>query len=111
MKTRPTCTIENCKNLATSKGNGKYKNICSTHHKNKCLKTHKKWQKFSCQICGWNLSKCDRHRIVPGKDGGEYVKGNVIIVCPNCHRLVHDKMKANSVKVIEFLKEILEYHF
>ena len=44
-----------------------------------------------CVLCGWS-GPCDHHRIVFGKDGGEYTKGNVLEVCPNCHRLIHLKM-------------------
>ena len=42
-----------------------------------------------CQICGWDKASCDMHRIVAGKDGGVYKIGNIISLCPNCHRLVH----------------------
>lgn len=41
-----------------------------------------------CSLCGW-YGPLDSHRLVPGKDGGEYVLGNVINICPNCHRLLH----------------------
>lgn len=41
-----------------------------------------------CSLCGWD-GPCDIHRIIFGKDGGEYTKGNVLEVCPNCHRLIH----------------------
>jgi len=43
---------------------------------------------YLCALCGWK-GPCDLHRIVFGKDGGAYVKGNVLEVCPNCHRLIH----------------------
>lgn len=33
-------------------------------------------------------SRCHVHRIVRGKDGGQYVAGNVIALCPPCHREV-----------------------
>jgi len=41
-----------------------------------------------CIICGWK-GRCDKHRI---KKGGEYIPSNVIILCPNCHRLAHDNL-------------------
>ncbi len=28
------------------------------------------------------------HRLIPGRDKGEYKLGNVIGVCPECHRIV-----------------------
>ena len=42
-----------------------------------------------CFLCGWDKTYCDRHRIKTGAEGGRYVTGNVLIVCPNCHRLIH----------------------
>lgn len=42
-----------------------------------------------CFVCGWrpkNTSKLDMHRVLPGKDGGEYNKDNVVILCRSCHR-------------------------
>lgn len=37
-----------------------------------------------CEICGYTLV-VQQHRIKPGRDGGEYVLGNVISLCPNHH--------------------------
>ena len=58
-------------------------------------KTKRKWgpdakeiykmSQMPCHFCGWNESYCDRHRIIPEKDGGKYTKENVIPLCPNCH--------------------------
>lgn len=45
-----------------------------------------------CIICGWNKTICDVHRVKSGKDGGKYVKENIIVLCPNCHRLVHKEL-------------------
>lgn len=42
-----------------------------------------------CQVCGWNKANCDLHRIIPGNKGGKYTEDNIIVLCPNCHRLVH----------------------
>lgn len=41
-----------------------------------------------CSICDWH-GPCDKHRVKAGKDGGTYERGNLIVVCPNCHRLLH----------------------
>lgn len=41
-----------------------------------------------CCICEEN--QClDVHRLTPGKDGGKYVEGNCVTICPNCHRKCH----------------------
>lgn len=42
-----------------------------------------------CQICNWNESTCDIHHIIPKKEGGTDDISNLIIVCPNCHRVLH----------------------
>lgn len=39
-----------------------------------------------CSLCGWN-GPCEKHRKLPARVGGQYVAGNVIVVCPNCHKL------------------------
>jgi hypothetical protein len=41
-----------------------------------------------CSICGWE-GPCEVHRVTYGCDGGRYAKGNVVVLCPNCHTLVH----------------------
>ena len=44
-----------------------------------------------CEICGYRQEKPDgsalieRHRIIPGREGGRYVLGNVIALCPTHH--------------------------
>jgi len=43
-----------------------------------------------CYFCGEkNYSILDCHRILPGKDGGQYNSINTITICANCHRKVH----------------------
>jgi len=39
-----------------------------------------------CVVCGWNLTPNDRHRLVAG---GAYSIDNVVLLCPNHHRLAH----------------------
>lgn len=79
-----------CGNLARHKGrtaNGEIR------HDNKCHACHRgvnTTNKYSivnsqCWLCGWDRAPCDRHRIIP-KAG--YKRGNVISLCPNCHRLL-----------------------
>lgn len=53
-----------------------------------------------CQLCGWNESSCDIHHIIPRKDGGSNDTKNLIVVCPNCHRILHTIKDKYS---IEFL--------
>lgn len=50
----------------------------------------------SCSICGWNESSCDIHHIIPKSKGGTNDADNLIIVCPNCHRVIHTTNKYNK---------------
>ena len=100
-KERPKCSIKDCNNLAMkreAKRGNKFFSLCSSHHKKKYKQSSSydrkkglnRWDfpNDKCILCQWE-GPCDRHRILMGKDGGKYVKGNVIILCPNCHRLLH----------------------
>ena len=33
-------------------------------------------------------SRCHVHRIIRGRDGGKYVRDNVVALCPSCHRAI-----------------------
>ncbi len=44
-----------------------------------------------CSKSGWNKDASDIHRIIPSSQGGLYVEGNVVVLCPNCHRLAKNK--------------------
>lgn len=50
---------------------------------------------FLCDITEYTL--LDVHRIYEGEYGGTYEELNCIILCSNCHRLVHSKM----IKIIK----------
>ena len=86
------CVIDGCNRKQSSKGRRygikRYSRYCAKHSAmdKKGLDLDTPINK--CTICGWD-GPCDTHRIIPGKDGGKYVKGNVISICPNCHRLIH----------------------
>src|SRR5450432_1302825 len=52
---------------------------------------------FQCAWCGENLY--DRHHIFPFGEGGLHTEENLILLCPNCHRQVHDnKVDLNELK-------------
>jgi hypothetical protein len=57
-----------------------------------------------CEIpdCEWTYN-FQRHRIVPGRDGGKYKKGNVISLCPNHHAQADD-----GVLPADYLLEIVQ---
>lgn len=100
------CEVPGCNNLGvglSGKQKGKRKKLCAKHHRLKYgMRKRTGWisgrkkvfrdpiiddvSKMPCSRCGWNESYCDRHRLVP-KLG--YVGGNVVSLCPNCHRIEH----------------------
>ncbi|NQS90753.1 HNH endonuclease [Patescibacteria group bacterium] len=100
---RPKCLFPGCNNLARKthrrKSGGWYcDKLCQLHHRKKYdmrlggADKPRELRGFSekpCEECGWHKAKCDLHRIVSGSDGGKYKKGNVQVLCPNCHRLKH----------------------
>ena len=58
-----------------------------------------------CQICGrpYNLH---RHHIRYGACGRKTYIGNIIVLCDECHRMVHKDKKYWMPKVIELDEEI-----
>lgn len=55
------------------------------HYLNKKLRN-------TCQLCGWNKTKCDIHHKMPLSEGGNNESENIILICPNCHRMIHNKL-------------------
>ena len=58
--------------------------------------------KIGCAICGWNESTCDIHHIIEKCNGGTDDVSNLIIVCPNHHRIIH----TNKCYSIEYLQNL-----
>jgi hypothetical protein len=47
----------------------------------------------SCMVDGCPYNKTyDIHRLIHGKDGGQYIIGNMFAICPNHHAEVHRKV-------------------
>lgn len=44
-----------------------------------------------CEICGWAEARCDVHHRVPVSKGGLNTVGNGIVLCPNHHRIEHER--------------------
>jgi DNA-directed RNA polymerase subunit RPC12/RpoP len=60
--------------------------------------------KINCSICGWNKASCDIHHIIHRKYGGSDEHTNLIIVCPNCHRTMHElKEKYITIEQLKLL--------
>ena len=96
---RGTCLFEDCPHKQFYVGKNKsgiryYGKYCNKHRKMGVGKNYSfsltknkikhQFKNEKCSKCGWNKGPCDRHRKVPSLG---YRKGNVIILCPNCHRL------------------------
>lgn len=43
-----------------------------------------------CAICGWEEETCDVHHIKPRSESGSHSLTNLIVVCPNHHRLIRN---------------------
>lgn len=55
----------------------------------------------SCARCGWNEATCDIHHIAGRKINDPHNHKNLIILCPNCHRLAHcNKIDVSQYKTI-----------
>ena len=56
-----------------------------------------------CYICGWNKATIDVHHIYPTKLGGKSNIQNLVSLCPNHHRIVHNKQlyTIEKIKVIQ----------
>jgi len=42
-----------------------------------------------CEICTLDFPSCDTHHIISKSKGGSNDCHNKVLLCPNCHRLVH----------------------
>ena len=50
-----------------------------------------------CAVCGWHLPTsihhhqrgCEFHHIIPVCEGGSNEEGNLVLLCPNCHKEAH----------------------
>lgn len=105
---RKICSIDGCNKLTRNKGSYKgitrYDHLCESHHRlrlnPKNISTHLYyWRKIidnsKCERCGWNEAHCDRHRIKPELG---YIRENVKILCPNCHRLEEINKQNNNLQ-------------
>jgi 5-methylcytosine-specific restriction endonuclease McrA len=52
-----------------------------------------------CCVCGWGKTKCDIHHKIPIRLGGETKLNNLLVLCPNCHRLEHKKWNKDNEKL------------
>ena len=68
------------------------------------IKTYYKlFENVPCEICGWDKTTRDLHHIVEVSNGGATELSNLICVCPNCHRMIHNNLisKEDLYKILE----------
>ena len=44
-----------------------------------------------CIVCGWDKARCDVHHIISQSQGGLNTLDNGQVLCPNCHRILHER--------------------
>ena len=53
---------------------------------------YKIFENIPCEICQWNKTSRDLHHIVEVSNGGTNELNNLLCVCPNCHRMIHNNL-------------------
>lgn len=48
-----------------------------------------------CERCGWAEASCDVHHRQKKSEGGAHTRSNAIVLCPNCHRVEHERGGVN----------------
>jgi len=64
---------------------------------------YKMFENTPCEICSWNKTTRDIHHIKEVVNGGTNELNNLISVCPNCHRMIHNNLISENdlLKIIE----------
>lgn len=111
IKNNRKITCDKCKHINTNNKNIKSIFDISKRTISKIL--HR--ANIGCSICGWKDSTCDIHHIIPKKLGGTNDNLNLIIVCPNCHRILHtsnkyDHIDLNKLSVDNIFNDWLNYY-
>lgn len=86
----------------------------SCHRKTRTLENATRWKGGSrqvyrrhmvrlfgdvCMVCGWAAAETDLHHIVPRAKGGRDTFDNIILLCPNDHRLAdRGKLKRHVLR-------------
>lgn len=81
---RGVCIVEGCDHLQASRGGGRWRSVCMSHHK----KPHMEAKAAVCECCGFvPAHPCQLD--VDHKDGdhSNNEPDNLITLCANCHRL------------------------
>ena len=65
---------------------------------------YKIFENIPCEICKWDKTTRDLHHIIEVSNGGTNDINNLISVCPNCHRMIHNNLisKDDIENIIKF---------
>lgn len=65
---------------------------------------NKDFKDIPCEICNWKETTRDLHHIIHVSKGGKNTKDNLISVCPNHHRMIHNNLISENTlfKYIEY---------
>ena len=67
--------------------------LLNLHMSKKINKIAKKKYAKKCHFCECDIYELlDLHRIIEGKNGGEYTESNTVVCCASCHRKIHAKI-------------------
>lgn len=93
-----------CKHCGVSFNSVKISKYCSSSCKQKNYRFKKKsgnifdkqltllLKDYPCEICDWKEASRDVHHILPVSKNGKTIFENLISLCPNHHRMVHNNL-------------------
>ncbi len=62
-------------------------------NENSSIKTfYKVFENVPCELCQWDKTSRDLHHIIEVSNGGTNELNNLLCVCPNCHRMIHNNL-------------------
>lgn len=102
---RPKYCSQVCAKRAQWKGVHRPESLldCSSRTVTKILK---RIGKMRCSLCDWDKGTCDIHHIKGKKIDNPNHHSNLTLLCPNCHRLVHEKKITEVITLEEFLGDL-----
>ena len=53
---------------------------------------YKVFENIPCELCKWDKTTRDLHHIIEVVNGGTNELNNLLCVCPNCHRMIHNNL-------------------
>ena len=57
---------------------------------------YKIFENIPCELCQWDKTTRDLHHIIEVSNGGTNELSNLLCVCPNCHRMIHNNLVSEN---------------